>query len=531
MQINCDYLVIGSGLAGMVFALEAAESGHVIMITKRRMMDASTNYAQGGIAAVIDRGDSFQEHIRDTMVAGAGLCKEDVVRMTVESAPDAVRRLVDLGVEFSRSEENVGEFDLGREGGHSKRRVMHVGDFTGNAFQEALVKKVIKHPNITVYENHVAVDLIMKHKITGERRDRVCLGAYVLDAQSGEVFTFASSLTLLASGGAGKVYLYTSNPDIATGDGVAMAARAGARISNMEFYQFHPTVLYHPQETSFLISEALRGEGGILRRIDGTDFMKQYHPMASLAPRDVVARAIDQELKAHGERYVLLDMSSCAPDFIENRFPNIYKHCKDLGLDIRHEPIPVVPAAHYSCGGVATDMNGCTSIERLYAAGEVACTGLHGANRLASNSLLEAIVFGYRAAVDAKKLYCNAGRQKMIESVPIWDTGRAIPSDEVVIVTQTWEEIRRFMWNFVGIARSDHRLERAYSRISLVRSEIEKYYWKYNLTRDFVELRNIALVSDLIIRSAMLRKESRGIHYNVDYPYTDDRNYCADTVI
>ncbi len=531
MLLDCDFLVIGSGLSGLVFALEAATCGRVIVATKRWKTDSNTNYAQGGIATVTGEDDTFGEHIKDTLYAGDGLCDEQVVRMTVENGPTLVKRLIEMGVEFSRREDDSGEYDLGKEGGHTKRRVMHVGDFTGQALQKALVDQVENHPNIEILENHVAIDLIMMHKITGDKADRVCLGAYVLDTDEHEVKTISSSITLLASGGAGKVYLYTSNPDVATGDGTAMAHRAGARVANMEFYQFHPTSLFHSEAKSFLISEALRGEGGVLRRQDGETFMEKYHPMGSLAPRDVVARAIDMELKTHGERFVHLDMSSCSSDFIENRFPNIFKTCRNYGIDMRSEPIPVVPAAHYSCGGVVTNTDGCTDIDHLYAAGEVACTGMHGANRLASNSLLEALVFGHRAALHAcQKLKINSHRDK-INDLPTWDKGRAIPPDELVVVTQTWEEIRRFMWNFVGIARTNNRLERALSRVNLIRSEIEKYYWKYNMTRDFIELRNIAQVAELIIYSAMLRKESRGIHYNMDYPLKDDRNYKHDTII
>ncbi len=530
MLISCDFLVIGSGLAGLNFALEAAEHGHVVLITKRDINDSNTNYAQGGIASVTSAEDSFESHVEDTLTAGAGLCHEDIVKLCVENGPQAIRRLVDLGVEFTRREDSS-EYDLGREGGHTQRRVLHAQDFTGRAVQHTLSEAVRHHANIEVFEHHIAIDLIMKHKLTGDRRDRVCLGAYALDKIDGGVKTFAAPVTMLASGGSGKVYLYTSNPDVATGDGIAMSHRAGARVANMEFYQFHPTCLYHPQAKSFLISEALRGEGGVLKRANGQPFMNKYHEMGSLAPRDIVARAIDTELKSFGEEYVLLDMSAREPDFIRNRFPNIHARCLQYGIDIATEPIPVVPAAHFSCGGIVTDEWGRTDLAGLYACGEVACTGLHGANRLASNSLLEAAFFSQRAAQDACATLHERVKDSLLKSVPQWDTGRAVSPDELVIVSQTWDEIRRFMWNFVGIARTDNRLERALRRINLIRDEIEPYYWKYSLTADFVELRNIATVAHLIVRSAILRRESRGLHFNLDYPGADDRHYRKDTAI
>lgn len=527
----CDFLVIGSGLAGLSFALEVAEHGHVIIVTKRNICESNTRRAQGGIASVMSEEDTFEQHVTDTLTAGAGLCNDDIVRMIVGEGPKTVERLVNFGVRFDYHENKDGKYDLTREGGHTRRRVLHVHDFTGQAFQQVLVDQVRKHPNIEILENHIAIDLVMKYKLTQRREDRVCLGAYVLDKVTGQVKSIAAPVTFLATGGAGKVYLYTSNSDVATGDGIAMAHRAGARIANMEFYQFHPTCLYHPMAKNFLISEALRGEGGVLRRISGEEFMGKYHPMASLAPRDIVARAIDTELKQSGEEYVLLDMSALKPDKIKKRFPNIHQECLKYGIDISTQPIPVVPAAHFCCGGVMTDEFGQTDIPGLLAAGEVAYTGLHGANRLASNSLLEAACISYRAGQKAHKEYHERIHEEMLHSMPIWDTGRAIPSEELVIVTQTWDEIRRFMWNFVGIARTDNRLERAEKRIGLIRQEIEPYYWKYNITGDFIELRNIATVAHLIIRSAMLRRESRGLHYNRDYPYTDDRNYRRETII
>lgn len=527
---SCDFIIVGSGLAGLNFALKVANHGRVAVITKRSIENSNTRRAQGGIASVTSIEDSFERHVNDTLKAGAGICNEEVVRLCVEHGPESIKHLVEMGVSFTKRE-NEDSYDLGKEGGHTKRRVLHVDDLTGRAIEDAMVAKVKEHPNIEIFENHIAVDLIMKHKITGKKTDRTCLGVYALNTENSEVHTFASPITLLATGGAGKVYIYTSNPDIATGDGVAMAHRAGARIGNMEFYQFHPTCLYHPKAKSFLVSEALRGEGGVLERVNGEEFMEKYHPMKSLAPRDIVARAIDTELKAYGEEHVLLDMSAKSSDFIQQRFPNIYARCMEYGIDISKEPIPVVPAAHFSCGGVVTDTEGKTDIDGLYACGEVACTGLHGANRLASNSLLEAVVFSYRAAKDSLMKKHERIDEGLLKEIPIWDTGRAVPSDELVIVTQTWDEIRRFMWNFVGIARTDNRLERAESRINLIRQEIEVYYWKYNITSDFVELRNIANLAHLIIRSARLRKESRGLHFNSDYPMTDDIHYKRNTII
>ncbi|RJO63245.1 MAG: L-aspartate oxidase [Myxococcales bacterium] len=530
MIFSYDFIVLGSGLAGLNFALDVAEHGSVAVVTKRGLSDSNTNWAQGGIAAVSASDDSFSMHIADTLSAGAGLCKEEIVRLCVEEGPTAIRRLEELGVRFSRKDDGE-SYDLGREGGHTRRRVLHVDDFTGRKVQSALAESARRHRNIHILENHTAIDLIMKYKMSGDRRDRICLGVYAMDKATGEVKTITAPVTCLATGGAGKVYLYTSNPDAATGDGVAMAARAGARVANMEFYQFHPTCLYHPKAKSFLISEALRGEGGVLKRINGQSFMEKYHPMASLAPRDIVARAIDTELKASGEECVLLDMSAKSADFIRHRFPNIHAECLKYGIDISSEPIPVVPAAHFLCGGVITDLLGRTDIGGLYACGEVACSGLHGANRLASNSLLEAAVMSMRAARDARSVYHERINETLLRAVPMWDTGRAVPSDELVVVSHIWDEIRRFMWNFVGIARTSKRLERAERRIGLIRQEVEGYYWKYNLTADFVELRNIALVAELIIRSALLRRESRGLHFNTDYPFTDDENYRHDTII
>lgn len=524
MRYTTDFLVVGSGIAGLTFALKAAEYGDVTIVTKRNRSDAATTWAQGGISAVLDPADSFQAHIDDTLATGAGLCKPEIVEMCVRDAPARIQELVALGVKFTRGSGIQGvEFDLGREGGHSARRVVHAGDITGREVERALLEAAERHPRISFFEQHMAVDLITLSKFGGPD---VCVGAYVLDKQAGCVHTFLARATILATGGAGKVYLYTSNPDVATGDGVAMAYRAGAEVANMEFFQFHPTVLYHPQAKSFLISEALRGEGGVLRLSDGTAFMKKHHPMADLAPRDVVARAIDYEMKRTGEECVWLDMSERSPEFLKQRFPNIYAECLRWGVDMTTSPIPVVPAAHYMCGGVTTDADGRTTLPGLFAIGETACTGLHGANRLASNSLLEGLVFGTRAAMAMKTI----DRHGAWPDVPDWDAGQAAPSDEAVVVTQNWDEIRRTMWNYVGIVRTTRRLERAARRIALLSEEIREYYWNYLVTADLLELRNLVTVADLVIRSAMARKESRGLHYTLDYPHLDPAQ-ARDTVI
>lgn len=527
-DFDVDVLVLGSGIAGLSFALDAARLGRVLVVTKRELVEANTRYAQGGLSSVLGEDDSFDEHVEDTLVAGAGLCKPDVVRLCVEEGPEVVRRLVQWGVAFDRGED--GGFDLGREGGHSKRRVLHAGDITGAEIQRALVRASRAHPNIVLLEHHHGVDLITSAKHLRRGGQNRCLGAYVLDVEARRVLTVRARCTVLATGGAGKVYKYTSNPPVATGDGVAMAYRAGARVANLEFFQFHPTCLFHPRANSFLISEALRGEGGELRLLDGTPFMKQYHPLGSLAPRDVVARAIDNELKRRGEPHVLLDMSARSGDYLAERFPNIHARCLELGIDMRTDPIPVVPAAHYMCGGVATDVDARTHLDGLYAIGEVACTGLHGANRLASNSLLEGAVFAARAArAIAARLAEREGEAAL--DLPPWDPGDAREPDEVVVITQNWKEIRRFMWNYVGIVRSDRRLARARRRIELLRDEIHEYYWDYRVTPDLLELRNLAIVAELIIRSAILRKESRGLHYTIDHPERSDGRFGTDTVL
>ncbi len=531
MPEHADYLVIGSGLAGLFFALKAARTGTVVVINKTRLPESATTYAQGGIASVWSPEDSFAEHERDTLAAGAGLCHPEIVAGVVREGPERVRDLIELGTNFSlrSGAEEDNDYDLAREGGHSRRRILHATDATGREIMRALLEAVRRERNIAVLEDHIAVDLLIDAKFDPRIPRPSCWGAYVLDKKTGRVHRFTARATLLATGGTGKVYLYTSNPDVATGDGIAMAYRAGVPIANMEFIQFHPTCLFHPAAKSFLISEALRGEGAVLKRPDGTPFMAGYHPDADLAPRDIVARAIDNEMKVRGYEHVYLDISHRDADFVRRRFPTIYERCLGWGIDITKEPIPVVPAAHYCCGGVCTDASGATVIRRLYAAGEVAMTGLHGANRLASNSLLEAIVFAHRAAQHAAELLQRDASPP--PELPPWNPGSAVDSDESVVVTQNWDEIRRLMWNYVGIVRSNRRLARALTRITLLQDEIQQYYWDFLITSDLVELRNIATVAQLIIVSAILRKESRGLHYTIDYPYRDDARFCRDTVV
>jgi len=525
------YLVIGSGLAGLFFALKTAEFAKVTVLSKAKSMDSATALAQGGIASVASDEDTFEDHIRDTIVAGTGLCHEDVVRLCVEEAPHRIQNLIDFGVLF--------EGDLTREGGHSHRRIFHSFDQTGLAIQTALVAAARKHPNITLLENRMAIDLILDTKLrdqiafpqgtaTGYEPPAQCLGAYILNMDTNQVETWTAHATVLATGGAGKVYLYTSNWEGATGDGIAIAKRAGCRVANMEFLQFHPTCLYHPQARNFLITEAMRGEGAELKLADGTSFMKKYHPMGSLAPRDIVARAIDAEIKRTGSDCVYLDARHMPREELKHRFPVIFERCLSLGIDISRDPIPVVPAAHYLCGGILTDKNGRTDVQRLFAVGENACTGLHGANRLASNSLMEATVFSERAS--------RFIREHNVEFTEItlkphpWNPGKAVELDEMIVVSHNWDEVRRLMWNYVGIVRSDKRLERALHRIEMLQTEIREYYWNFKVEKNLLELRNIALVAELMIRSALSRKESRGIHYNIDYPETKPE-FAHDTVL
>jgi L-aspartate oxidase len=528
-----DFLVLGSGIAGLMFALRVAGRGSVAVVTKKGAADSATNWAQGGIAAAVGPEDSFEEHVRDTLDAGAGLCREDVVRFVVERGPAAIDALLKAGVDFDRvgdveEDGSPGSFSLGREGGHRQRRVLHHRDATGREIERALLARVRAHPNIALFEGLCAVDLLTAARAGLPGEDRA-LGAYVLDSASGKVERFLARVTLLATGGAGKVYLYTSNPDIASGDGMAMAYRAGAPLANMEFFQFHPTCLYHQQAKSFLITEAVRGEGGILRSRRGEAFMPRYHAMADLAPRDVVARAIDTELKRTGDEYALLDITHKDAAFLRDRFPTIYERCLEFGIDLTREAIPVVPAAHYCCGGVVTDLRGETPIPNLFAAGEVTCTGLHGANRLASNSLLEGVVFAEAAATEALARFADLAPPD--DRVAPWREGDATESSEAVVITQNWDEIRRLMWNYVGIVRTDKRLERARRRIRLLREEIDEYYWNFRLTPDLIELRNLAVVAEVVIESATRRKESRGLHYTLDYPARDDARYSDDTVV
>jgi len=544
MEIKTDFLIIGSGIAGLSFALKVAEFGDVALVTKKEAMDSNSNLAQGGIASVFGSHDSFDLHLQDTLTAGDGLCNMDVVKMVVKNGPDRIRELINLGVQFNLSDKKSGkksatsptpEFDLGLEGGHSQNRIVHAQDMTGKEVERALVNRVKDHKRISLYENHIAIDLItcstrMKRGLVTTTHEDYCCGAYVLARKTNIVKTFSAHITLLATGGSGKVYLYTSNPDIATGDGVAMAYRAGATVANLEFVQFHPTCLYHPEAKNFLISEAVRGEGGILTNTAGKPFMEKYDPKKDLACRDVVARAIDTELKKSGDDFVFLDISHKKSDFIKKRFPNLYEKCLNFGIDMTSEALPVVPAAHYMCGGVATDIFGQTDIQRLYAIGETACTGLHGANRLASNSLLEAIVYADRAAVHVVK-NLNTLDLKSIPDPPPWDEAGTTDSDELIMVTHGWDEIRRLMWNYVGIVRSDKRLARAKRRIEIIQSEIREYYWNFKVAADLIELRNIAIVAELIIKCAMHRKESRGLHYNIEYPSHDDKRWKKDTVL
>ncbi|HEX9391180.1 MAG TPA: L-aspartate oxidase [Usitatibacteraceae bacterium] len=519
-----DVLIIGSGLAGMSLALRLAETQKVALLTKHELLDAASAWAQGGIAAVLGDDDSPENHIRDTHIAGAGLCKDEAVRFVVENGKRAVEWLVAQGVPFTRDENNHSELHLTREGGHSHRRIAHADDMTGRAVQKTLVSQLKEHPNIEVLEHHIVVDLITSKKLKRSEPDQAnrCYGAYALNNRTGKVLTIHARFTALATGGAGKVYLYTTNPDVATGDGVAMGWRAGCRVANMEFMQFHPTCLYHPAAKSFLITEAVRGEGGLLRLPDANDksragerFMPAHDKRAELAPRDIVARAIDYEMKKRGLDFVYLDISHKPADFLLAHFPNIHEKCLSLGIDITKDPIPIVPAAHYTCGGLVTDLHGRTDVANLYALGEVSCTGLHGANRLASNSLLECLVFSEAVVKDIA-----ATPAQDTPAVPPWDESRVTNADEEVIISHNWDELRRFMWDYVGIVRTDKRLERALHRINLLKDEIQEYYANFRVSNDLIELRNLVQTAELIVRCAMARKESRGLHYSADYPQT-----------
>lgn len=517
-----DVLILGSGTAGQSLALRLADRQRVAIVTKRSLADSASAWAQGGIAAVLDNTDSIEAHIQDTFTAGAGLCDAQATRFVVEHGREAIEWLINRGVPFTREDESALGYHLTREGGHSHRRIIHAADATGAAVQATLSEEVLAHPNIDIFEHHIGVDLILGDKIG--QPGRGCLGAYVLDIRGDQVLTFGAHNTVIAAGGTGKVYLYTTNPDVATGDGVAMAWRAGCRVRNMEFIQFHPTCLYHPQAKSFLISEAVRGEGGLLRLPDGTRFMPEHDPREELAPRDIVARAIDFEMKKRGIDCVYLDISHKPADWLRGHFPNIHARCLELGIDITREPIPVVPAAHYSCGGIVTDLSARTDVPGLYAVGESAGTGLHGANRLASNSLLECLVFGESAARDIL-----AKPQQTMPELPAWDESRVADADEEVVISHNWAELRRAMWDYVGIVRTTKRLQRAQHRIRLLASEINEFYSNFRVSNDLIELRNLVVTADLIVRCALKRKESRGLHHSRDYPDTLPK--ARDTVL
>ncbi|MFV0415059.1 MAG: L-aspartate oxidase [Chthoniobacterales bacterium] len=525
-----DCIVIGSGIAGLSFVLKTAAknpSAQIALITKRELMDSNTAYAQGGIACVTGAEDSFENHLKDTLIAGANLCDEDISRIVVEEGPPRIRELVEWGVHFDEREVAPGQHepDLGKEGGHSKRRILHFQDSTGREIETRLVNQVRHLSNVEIMEYHMAVDFITTGKLGYAMRDS-CVGVYVLNEKTGTVEVLRSDVTVVATGGCGKVYLYSTNPDIATGDGVAMAWRAGAQIANMEFIQFHPTCLFHPKAKSFLITEAVRGEGGVLLDAKGERFMDKFDERAELAPRDIVARAIDAEMKRTGSKCVFLDISHKPKDFIKNRFPTVYETCLKLGIDCTKEPIPVVPAAHYQCGGVKVDEHAETTLPGLYAVGEVACTGLHGANRLASNSLLEALVMSHRAVEKSSK---KIKKQQHFD-LPEWRPGQVTDVDEMVVIYHNWDEIRRLMWDYVGIVRTDKRLQRAATRLRNLHTEIQEFYWNFKITTELLELRNLVTVASLIVDCAISRKESRGLHFTLDYPETSERLAHRDTI-
>jgi len=530
MLKTCDFLVIGSGLAGLAYALKVAERGHVVVISKTEAPLTNTAMAQGGIAAVMSAEDSFESHIKDTLVAGAGLCRRDIVEKVVQSAPDRVEDLIKWGVEFDIEDGSISKINLGREGGHSHRRILHVQDHTGAEIHSELLKKARSHKNIEIFEGYFAVDLILSRDFNPrEVGSPRCLGAYVFNKSQKQIIEFYSRFTMLATGGAGKTYLYTSNWSGATGDGIAMAYRAGCRVANLEFMQFHPTCLYHPGERNFLITEALRGEGAELINSEGEAFTKKFHPQGSLAPRDIVARSIDAEMKRTGAECVYLDITHQSAGYLTERFPLIYKRCMQFGIDMTKQPIPVVPAAHYLCGGILTDWNSRTDIQGLLACGENACTGLHGANRLASNSLLECLVFSNNAAEYSLKNFEDFSVKTFTEHG--YKNFPDQNEDEMIVISHMWDEIRRLMWNYVGIVRSNRRLSRAKTRLDNILSEVQEFYGSARLHPDIIELRNIALVAHLSVRCALKRRESRGIHYNLDYPFTSQEPLSEDTII
>ena len=524
-----DIIIIGSGASGLTLALQLADTGKVAVISKDELKESASLYAQGGISVVLDKADSLSSHIEDTIAAGAGLCNPDSVQFTVNQARDSIHWLIQQGVNFTKDSAQTGQYHLTREGGHSHRRVIHSADATGLEVETTLLSKALAHPNITFFPFHTGVDLITSHKqLQQPQHNNHCLGCYVLDKHEQTVHAFIAPITVLATGGAGKVYLYTSNPDVATGDGIAMGWRAGCDVANMEFIQFHPTCLYHPKAKSFLISEALRGEGARLILSNGERFMDKFHHRAELAPRDIVARAIDHEMKRLGEDCVYLDIRHHSADFIRLHFPTIYQRCLSLGIDITREPIPVVPAAHYTCGGLMVNQHGETTLPGLYAIGETAYTGLHGANRMASNSLLECLVYGQAAA---KHIGIQLDKPWTAPTIADWDDSQVKPAKEAIAISHNWDELRRCMWDYVGIVRSDERLQKAQKRLILLQQEINDFYTRYRLTGDLLELRNLADVADLIIRSALSRKESRGLHYTLDYPTTNDNVKPSYTMI